>query len=181
MRAPHAVPAVHAGVAAGAVPRYHRAAAPRAVTMTDPLFSRRLPHVLTRADLVLALAATYAGARGVDDDEARERLSRALAVPGALDDLYRGVSAALREAQGPRTTDDALVDRLSARVQARRARVRALEATPPVAAVLVRLDLEIGLAPEPMRATLASERGRAVLDQGLRAVGAHLVKELLKG
>ena len=77
------------------------------------LFSRRLPHVLTRADLVTMLAPTYARARGVDEDEASERLARALAVPAALDDVYRGVSAALRDAQGPRTSDDALVDKLS--------------------------------------------------------------------
>jgi hypothetical protein len=47
--------------------------------------------------------------------------------------------------------------------------------------VLVRLDLEIGLAPESMRATLASPRGRALLDEGFRAVGTHVVKHLLRG
>src|SRR6266545_7998506 len=104
------------------------------------LFSRRLPHVLTRSDLVLLLAPTYAKARLVDDDEASERLARALAVPAALDELYAGVSAAL-----------------------------------------IRLDLEIGMAPESMRATLATPRGRALLDEGLRALGAHVVKELLRG
>jgi hypothetical protein len=145
------------------------------------LFSRRLPHVLTRRDLVLLLVPTYAAARGVDEDEASARLERALAVPAALDDLYRGVSEALRDRQGPRTSEDALVDKLSAAVVARRARARPAEATPAVSAALVRLDLEIGLAPEGMRATLASERGRALLDQGLRALGTHLVKELLRG
>jgi hypothetical protein len=145
------------------------------------LFSRRLPHVLTRKDLVLLVAPTYAAARGVDEEEAMERLGRALAAPAALDDLYRGVSEALREKQGPRTTEDALVDKLSAAVVARRARARAAAVTPAVSAALVRLDLEIGLAPEPMRATLASERGKKLLDEGLRALGAHLVKELLRG
>ena len=145
------------------------------------LFSRRLPHVLTRKDLVLLLAPTYAAARGVDEDEAMARLERALAVPAALDDVYRGVSAALREKQGPRTTEDALVDKLSAAVVARRAKARAATATPAISAALVRLDLEIGLAPEPMRATLASERGKAFLEEGLRALGAHVVKELLRG
>jgi hypothetical protein len=145
------------------------------------LFSRRLPHVVTRSDLVALLAPTYAAARSVDEDEARERLEQALSRPGVTDDLYRGLSDALADAKGPRTTEDALMDRLSAGVQARRSRAKALEATPAVSAVLVRLDLEIGLAPEPMRATLASDRGRAILDQGLRALGAHLVKDLLKG
>jgi hypothetical protein len=145
------------------------------------LFSRRLPHVLTRADLVTILTPTYAKARGVDEEEASERLARALAVPAALEDVYRGVSEALRAAQGPRTTEDALVDRLSAGVVARRARAKPAEATPAISAALVRLDLEIGLAPDAMRAMLATPRGGALLDEGLRALGAHLVKDLLRG
>lgn len=145
------------------------------------LFSRRLPHVVTARDLVLLLAPTYAAARGVDEEEAAERLGRALAVPAALDDLYRGVSAALAEAKGPRTGEDALVDRISAGVAARRARAKPAPGTPAVAAVLVRLDLEIGLAPEAMRATLATPKGFALLEAGLRELGAHVVKELLRG
>jgi hypothetical protein len=145
------------------------------------LFSRRLPHVVTRADLVALLAPTYAKARGVDEEEAAERLARALAVPGALDDLYRGLSQALADAKGPRTSEDALVDRISAGVAARRARAKAAEGTPGIAAVLVRLDLEIGLAPEAMRATLATPKGRALLDAGLRELGVHLAKDLLRG
>ena len=143
-------------------------------------FSRRLPHVLTRADLVLLLAPTYAKARDVDEEEASERLERALGIPAALDDLYRGISEALVGAKGPRTQEDPLMDRLSAGVIARRARAKAAEATPAVSAVLVRLDLEIGLAAEPLRATLATPKGRALLDAGLRELGAHLVKELLR-
>ncbi|HEX9048961.1 MAG TPA: hypothetical protein VF841_00340 [Anaeromyxobacter sp.] len=145
------------------------------------VFSRRLPHVLTRPDLARILAPTYARARGVDEEEASERLARALAAPAALDDVYGGVSDALRAAQGPRTSADALVDKLSAGVVARRARVRPAEATPAISAALVRLDLEIGLAPDAMRAALATPRGGALLAEGLRALGAHLVKELLRG
>jgi hypothetical protein len=142
------------------------------------LFSRRLPHVLTRADLVRLLAPTYAAARSVDEEEAHERLSQALATPAALDDLYRGLSHALAGAKGPRTTEDALLDRVSAHVAARRA--RPAPATPGISAALVRLDLEVGIAPEAMRATLATERGSALLEAGLRELGAHLVKELLR-
>ncbi len=145
-----------------------------------PLFSPRLPHVLTRADLARVLAPTYAKALSVDEEEAHERLARALQHPEVADDLYAGISEALREARGPRTTEDALVDKLSAGVQARRARVRAAPSTPALSAVLVRVNLELGLAPEPMRATLATEKGRALLDEGLRALGAHLVRELVR-
>ncbi len=145
------------------------------------LYSRRLPHVLTRTDLVTILAPTYAKARAVDEEEASERLGRALAAAAALDDVYRGVSDALRDVQGPRTSEDALVDKLSAGVVARRARARPAEATPAISAALVRLDLEIGLAPEAMRAALATPKGNALLAEGFRALGAHVVKELFRG
>lgn len=144
-------------------------------------FSRRLPGVLPRKDLVRLLVPTYAAARGVDEEEAAERLARALAGPAPLDELYAGLSEALRDAQGPRTSEDALMDRLSAGVVARRGLARAAPVTPAVSAALIRLDLEIGIAPESMRATLAAGPGRAMLDEGLRALGAHLVKELLRG
>lgn len=143
-------------------------------------FSRRLPHVLTRRDLVALLAPTYAKARQVDEEEAAERLERALESPVALDAVYRGLSAALGDAKGPRTGEDAVMDRISAHLSARRARIKAAEATPAVSAALVRLDLEIGLAPESMRATLATPRGEALLEAGLRELGAHLVKDLLR-
>jgi hypothetical protein len=144
------------------------------------LFSRRLPHVLPRADLVRLLAPTYADAREVDEEEARERLSRALAVPAALDDVYRGLSSALADAKGPRTREDVLMDRISAHVAARTGRAGAVPGTPAIAAALVRLDLEIGLAPESMRETLSTGKGAALLEAGLRELGAHLVRELLR-
>jgi len=146
----------------------------------EPLFSRRLPHVVTRADLALLLAPTYAHAMSVDEDEAHERVARALERPGVLADLHRALSAGLAAAQGPKTTEDALVDKLSRRVQERRGRVKPAPDHPGIAAVLVRLNLEIGLAPESMRATLETDKGRAVLEAGLAALGKHLVKELLK-
>jgi hypothetical protein len=142
-------------------------------------FSRRLPHVLTRPDLAALLAPTYAIARGVDEEEAVERLGRALAVPGAADAVYRGLSAALADAKGPRTSEDALMDRISAHA-GRRAWAKAAPVTPAVAAALVRLDVEIGLAPETMRETLASPKGSALLEAGLRELGAHVVKNLLR-
>ena len=144
------------------------------------LFSRRLPHVLPPKELVRLLAPTYASARGVDEEEAAERLTRALAAPAALDAVYGGLTEALRAAQGPRTSEDQLVDRLSAGVVARRGRARAAPGTAAISAALVRLDLEIGLAPDAMRDTLASPRGKALLDEGLRALGAHVVKDLLR-
>jgi len=142
---------------------------------------RRLPHVVTRADLRALLAPSYAAALDVDEEEAEERLARALERPGVADDLYRALAAGLEEARGPRTAEDALLDRVSAGISRRRARARAAAATPALSAVFERLNLEIGLAPEPMRATLATERGRALLEEGLAGLGRHLAKELLRG
>jgi len=136
--------------------------------------------VLTRADLAMLVAPTYAKALSVDEEEALERMTRALERPGVADDLYRGISEALRQAKGPRTSEDELMDKLSKGVQARRTRAKAAPSTPALSAVMVRVNLELGLAPEQLRATLESEKGRALLEEGLRALGQHLLKDLLR-
>jgi hypothetical protein len=141
---------------------------------------RRLPHVVTRADLAVLLAPTYAEALSVDEDEAHARVARALERPDVLADVYRGLAGALDEVRGPRTTEDALLDKLSKRVQARRGRAKAAPSSPGLSAVLVRLNLELGLAPEPMRGTLEGEKGRALLEAGLLGLGRHLLKDLLR-
>jgi hypothetical protein len=144
------------------------------------LISRRLLHVVTLPDLAVLLTPTYAEAMSVDDEEAHERLVRALARTRIADDVYLGLSEALEGVQGARTSEDALMDKLSKGVARRRARVKSAPSTPGLAAVLVRINLEIGLAPEQMRATLDTDKGRTVLAAGLRDLGNHLVKELLK-
>ncbi|HEY3449328.1 MAG TPA: hypothetical protein VGK67_23440 [Myxococcales bacterium] len=144
--------------------------------MTFP--SDRLHHVLTRGDLATLLTPTYAEAQNVDDEEAHDRLARALGDPELLDDLYWGLTQALTAQQGKRT-DDALLDTLAKRVSARKGRLAAATGR-EIAAVMVRINLQLNLAPDTMRSVLESEKGKAALDQGLRALGAHLVKELLK-
>ncbi len=144
------------------------------------LFSPRIPHLFPRKTLARIVAPTYAAGMDVDEEEAHERLLQALEAPGVVEDLQRGISAALERKQGLRTPADKLLDKLSAGIAKRGGNVRAAEATPAIAAVLVRLNLEIGLAPEPLRATLQTPRGAAALNDGLAALGAHLVKELLR-
>jgi hypothetical protein len=135
---------------------------------------------MPRAELARMLAPTLAKATQVDVEVAEERLLRALANQRVLDDVYAGLSAALAEAKGPRTSEEELVDKLSAGVQARGRRVRAAELTPAISAVLVLLNLEAGEAPEMMRETLQSQKGRALLQEGLRSMGNHLMKELIR-
>ncbi len=146
----------------------------------NALFSPRVPHLFPARTLARVLTPTYAEAMSVDEEEAHERLGQALGARGVLDDLHRGISRGLEARKGPRTTPDALLDKVSAGLQARAGRVRAAPSSPGISAVLVRLNLEIGLAPEPMRATLATPRGAAALEQGLAELGTHLVKELAR-
>ena len=141
---------------------------------------RRLPHVLTHADLARAIAPTYAGSASVDLEEATDRVQRALQNPRVADELYAGISAALSDAKGPRTSEDEMIDKLSAGVQKRRSRVKAAELTPGISAAMVLLNLELGYAPEMMRNALQGDKGRALLADGLRALGAHLVAQLVK-
>ena len=158
-----------------------RRAAPEARYVPGvPLFSPRLPAVVTRADLAWLVTPTYAEALSVEDEEAHERLERAFTRPELIDDLLWGISEALPERQGPRTTPDQLVDRLSKGIHARRGKVTAAVAGPSVSAVLVHINVTLGLAPEAVRATLQTDKGQKLLDDGLRTLGAHLVDELLK-
>jgi hypothetical protein len=143
-------------------------------------FSPRVPHLFPKKTLARVLTPTYAAAMSVDDEEAHERLLQALDARGVVEDLQRGIGAALEAKRGPRTPEDKLLDKLSAGIEKRSGLVKAAEATPAVSAVLVLLNLELGLAPEPMRATLATPRGAAALEEGLKALGSHVVKELLK-
>jgi len=46
--------------------------------------------------------------------------------------------------------------------------------------VMVMLNVELGYAPEMMRGALENPKGKALLEDGLRALGAHLLKELVK-
>jgi hypothetical protein len=144
------------------------------------VFSRRLPHVVTRKDLALLLAPTYAASAEVDFEEAHERMERAVGSPRVLEQIYAGLSAALEGRKGPRTSEDELVDALSAGVQKRRSRVKPAPPGPGISAVMVLLNLELGYAPEMMRGALENPKGKALLDEGLRALGTHLLKELIK-
>jgi len=143
------------------------------------LISPRLPHVVTRNDLALLLLDTYQSAMGVDDDEAIDRLGRAFARPELLADFHRAISAAL-VAKDPQADPDAVIDKLSKAVQKKRGRVKPAPDHPSIAAVLVRINLELGVAPESMRAMLETDKGKRALDDGMSRLAKYLVGELVK-
>jgi hypothetical protein len=144
------------------------------------VFSRRLTHVVTRKDLALIVAPTYASAANVDFDEAHERMERAVGTQRIVDALYQGLSDALYEKQGARTSEDELIDKLSEGIQKRRSRVKAAPLTPAISAAMVMLNLELGYAPEMMRNALSEPKGQKLLQDGLKQLGAHVIKELTK-
>lgn len=142
------------------------------------MFSKRLPHVLTKKDLALIVAPTVAAASRVEFDIAHERMERAFAIHRVADAFYEGFSAALEAQQGSRTTDDGLIDKLSAAVEKKRSRVKPAEVTPAISAALVFLDIETGHAAEMMRNALDSDKGRALLKKGLQDLAAQILREL---
>ncbi len=144
------------------------------------LFSPRVPHLFPPRTLATLLTTTYAAAANVDEDEAHDRLTRALGSSALVSQIHEGVSRALAARCGPRTSPDKLLDSVSKGLARRGGNVRPAPASPGLAAVLVRIHLEIGLAPDAMRATLATPRGAAALEQGMTELGTHLVQSLLR-
>jgi len=108
-------------------------------------------------------------------------LGRALTNPDVLAGIHEALTSALEDSRGPRTDPDAQVDKISKRLQKRRARVKAAPATPAVSAVMVWLNLAIGMAPESMRDTLATGKGAAMLETGLKEVATSLLYDLSRG
>ena len=138
----------------------------------------RIPHILPVRELVRLLLPTYAEASSVDDAEAQDRLERSLASAELRDDLHRAFERSLAQKRGPRTTEDQQLDRLS-RGLAKHHVFKALPATPPVAAVMVAINLAAGLG-EGLSAALATGKGRALYQRGLEEISGELVDELLR-
>lgn len=142
-------------------------------------FSPRLPHMLTRSDLAYLLSPTYAREGNVSEELAQERLGQAFERSGIPGKIYEAVSIALESVRGSRTEDE-LMDVLSKAVPKRWGHIVAAPATPALSAVTVLIHIELGLAPEDLRATLESDKGSVLLDRGFRALGENLVEQLIR-
>jgi hypothetical protein len=143
-------------------------------------YPKRLAHVITRTDWTYLLAPTYAAAQSVDEEIALERLQRAVQSEQILNELYGGLAAGMEKLRGERTSEDEQIDKLSKGISTRRGKVKAMQQTPGLSAVLVSIDVQIGHAPEMMRDALANPKGAALLKSGLAALGVFLFKELVK-
>jgi hypothetical protein len=141
---------------------------------------KRLLHVVTKGNLATILAPTYASAQSVDEEEAHGRLTEALEDPQLRADLYAALIAAVTAKVGPGGDGDAVLDKLSKGIAKRATRVKAAPASGAVAAVMVRINLLLELAPVSMRAALETDKGKAVVASGFAELAKHLVEELLR-
>jgi len=139
----------------------------------------RLGHLATRAVLVARLAPTYASAHRLDDDEARERLERALSGPLA-EQLLDATWAALA-GTSKKLAADGLLEKVAGSLKDRPLRPgRVAPLSAAWSAFLVLADLEAGTATEAARRVMESEDGRRMAAAGIAEAGAYLAKELTR-
>ncbi|QSQ23485.1 hypothetical protein JY651_00410 [Pyxidicoccus parkwayensis] len=140
----------------------------------------RLSHLATRAVVVAKLMPTYARAHHIDEEEASQRLSTALAgrmLPTLLDSAWTAMRG-----KSKRLTDDGLVEKVAATLSERPLRPgRIAELNPAWSAFLILADLEIGTAGDAARRVMETEEGRRRGDEGLAEVGRFLAAELTRG
>ncbi len=140
----------------------------------------RLGHLATRPVMVNRLVPTYARAHQIDEQEASQRLSRALA--GQLwEDLLAATWEAMKS-RVKRLDEQRLLEKVFATLEDRPLRYgRAVEITPAWSAFMMMLDLEIGTAGDAARRVMESEQGRKMIGAGLAEAGMFLATELTKG
>lgn len=142
-------------------------------------FPPRLGHLATRAVVVARLAPTYAAVHEIDDDEAIDRLERALQ-GSLLDDMLE----ATWEASLGSTVhldEQGILDKIADSLKTRPLRPgRETAITPGWNAVLARLDVDMGVASDSARRVLEGDEGRKRLAEGIIEVGKFLCVELMR-
>lgn len=140
----------------------------------------RLGHLATRPVVVNRLVPTYARAHQIDEQEAAQRLSRALAGP-IWEDLLAAAWEAMKS-RVKRLDEQQLLEKVATTLEERPLRYgKAVDTTPAWSAFMMLLDLEIGTAGDAARRVMESEQGRKMVGQGLAEAGAFLATELTKG
>ena len=140
----------------------------------------RLGHLATRPVVVNKLVPTYAKAHQIDEQEAGQRLERAIA--GRIwEDLLAATWEAMKS-RVKRLDEQKLLEKVLATLGDRPLRYgRVVEPTPAWSAFMMLLDLEIGTAGDAARKVMESEQGRKMAAAGLAEAGMFLAIELTKG
>ena len=144
-------------------------------------FPPRLGHLATRPVVVAKLVTTYANAHQIDEEEASQRLSRALAGP-----LWEDLLAAAWEAMKgkvKRLDEEGLLEKVATTLKDRPLRPGKAVGEPNAAwsAFMMVLDLEIGTAGDAARRVMETEQGRKMVAAGLLEAGKFLGGELTRG
>ena len=142
-------------------------------------FPPRLGHLATRKVVVAKLWPTYGEVHGIDEEEARERLERALA--GRFwEELLEATWTAL-QGKKKRLDDAGLLEKVAKTLQERPYRPgRTIKPTPAVSAFLLLLDVEAGTASDSVRRVLETPEGKQRSADGLAEAGRFLADELTR-
>ncbi len=140
----------------------------------------RLPHLITAKDLGWMLAPTVAPVDGIDEDFAREQIVQAFALGPFADEFYGALRSAIEKSVKRPQDLDGRFEKVAAAVPARRSRIKPLDASPAVSAWIVRLKVALDVAPDAMRNALETDKGRALVREGMDAVARHIVSALAR-
>ena len=139
----------------------------------------RLAHLATRAVIAAKLAPSYAKTHTIEDEEAVNRLLRALSGP-----LWEELLGLAWEAllHGAKRLDDAgLVEKVARSLGDRPLRPgRESPETPQWSAFWLEVDLAAGTASEAARRALESTAGRQMMEKGRVEAGQFLATELTR-
>jgi len=140
----------------------------------------RLGHLATRPVVVNRLVPTYAKAHQIDEQEAAQRLERA--VSGRIwEDLLAATWEAMKS-RVKRLDEQKLLEKVASTLEERPLRYgKAVETNPAWSAFMMLLDLEIGTAGDAARKVMESEQARKMVSAGLAEAGMFLAIELTKG
>jgi hypothetical protein len=146
-------------------------------------FPPRLGHLATRRVVAAKLWPTFAEMHDIDEQEALQRLERALA--GRLwEDLLEATWSALLEKnknRKKRLDEDALLEKVAGALKERPFRAgRVAKPTPALSAFLVLADLEAGTLSDAARRALETPAGRQRTTEGLAEAGRFLADELTR-
>jgi hypothetical protein len=131
--------------------------------------------------VVARLVPTYARAHQIDEEEASQRLTRALSVR-LWEDLLSATWEAMK-AKVKRLDEQRLLEKVATTLEERPLRrgKAVVELNPAWSAFLMLLDLEVGTASDAARRVMETEQGRKMLAAGLAEAGKFLAAELTKG
>ena len=140
----------------------------------------RLSHLATRAVLGAKLRRAFADTHALSDDEAVDRLEKALS-SSLLAELLSAVWTAMKQLK-PRLSEAELLDRVALTLADRPLRPgRKVAINAAWSAFFLLADIRANLASDAARRVMETEQGGKMAAAGLAEAGHYLAAELLRG